>query len=1099
MGLAHLVAAVEALDLDQGPEEVADAIWLARFLPPSPVGAERAATAQRGDGTGELTPGPDQLDEPPRPLGKPRQAALPESAAALHLRPPPGQLGTGAMGRPVRVPARSALPDARLLMAALRPFKRSAPDPHHEVLNVEATVEASARCGRLIPVVQPARSRLCNLSLVIDAAPTMAIWDKLAIELRTLCEQLGAFGTVTTWYLQTAGGQVLGVSRAARLRAAGTRLTRPDNDPALVGLARRTALHDITEVIDGAQRQVVLVLTDGADEAWHRGAGGRVLRRWAAAGPVAILQPLPQHLWSRTGLAPLRRGQLASGRSAVPNTSLHFRPHGRGPRWRREADSGQSPVAVPLLELEPEWLRPWSRLVTEPTGATVHCAVTLASDQSRSSPLPLPPPDRDARDRVQRFKASATPQALRLATYLSVGPLSLPVIRHVQQALLPDSRLSHLAEVLLGGLMVAIDSEPHAAEEQRFEFCAGVRDTLLRLLGRTEARRVLGEVSRALAGMIGHSTEQFPALVATASDDEATKIFTASLPFARISAEVLSRIDGDFARVAESRPAPPGRGDDVVQAHRRALATVAPGSPAHQHRRRVLVNALLRRYEQTGGPPYLDEAVGLLREAVTMASAHQVEDLEQLAAVLRQRFSATGDALDLDEAEIALMRAIEAVTSDADRAPALLAALAETRVSVFWHSGDRTYLNRAIQSATEAVRLVDSGPQAAPYRGDLGALLLLRTELDPNDSDLTAAIDHLRAATEDREHPAEQRAKALTNLGTALRLRAERTSGPSAAAQTTPSVDTDLAAAVAALQEAIALTPRDSRNRPARHAALAAVLAWRAGRAGSVRGAAKDQSAADLRRATEAYREAIELAPRIDPARPGYLAGLGSVLRAQANLSGAVVTLGEAIRVLRAARAGTAQGTQAYPHHLAELARALRQRFDQVENLTDLLEASTLLQTAAEAAPAHTAERAQYLSELAELHERKYERTGDPSALAAAARAYQQAALAEPADSVRRPALRVAAGRALIIQRDFLRAVHALEEATAEFTAILTAEHPDTLGAQVELAQALHAAGRTVEARARTEQLVPILTRICGTQHPLTRAARRLMETQDER
>src|SRR5437763_1549005 len=63
------------------------------------------------------------------------------------------------------------------------------------------------------------------------------------------------------------------------------------------------------ELVDPAGRRAFLVVTDAAADRWYDDSAAAALAQWGRSGPVAILQPLPERLWSRTGLRP-RVGRL---------------------------------------------------------------------------------------------------------------------------------------------------------------------------------------------------------------------------------------------------------------------------------------------------------------------------------------------------------------------------------------------------------------------------------------------------------------------------------------------------------------------------------------------------------------------------------------------------------------------------------------------------------------------------------------------------------------------------------------------------------------------------------------------------------------------
>ena len=229
--------------------------------------------------------------EPPHPR---RPATTPDDRVPLHLPEPPHPDRTGT---PLLTPAPPMLPRPLALQRALRPLKRKVPAGRARVLDERATADRIARLGAhpdiWLPVLRPAADRWLRLSLVHDTGPTMPVWRPLVRELHTVLAQSGIFRTVT---LHPAG---------------------PD------GRARQ-----VPDLTDG--RTVTLVVSDCTGPQWRPGPAGerwyRTLHRWAAHMPLAVVQPLPEHLWHTSAL-PAAPGVLTAPAAAVPATALGFTPY----------------------------------------------------------------------------------------------------------------------------------------------------------------------------------------------------------------------------------------------------------------------------------------------------------------------------------------------------------------------------------------------------------------------------------------------------------------------------------------------------------------------------------------------------------------------------------------------------------------------------------------------------------------------------------------------------------------------------------------------------------------------------------------------------
>ncbi|MEU6913581.1 SAV_2336 N-terminal domain-related protein [Streptomyces olindensis] len=507
--VARLAAVLTAAGGSPTPREIAELLWLAEQLGPGPRHREVPERGERSGDVGRAAGAREGLPAAPvaedAPVSPPRQPAertpgrVPLTLPAPRSPSPPHD-GPGGGGSALLAPAPPMLSHPLALQRALRPLKRKVPSPHVRVLDERATADRIARLGAhpdvWLPVLRPAPDRWLRLNLVHDTGPTMPVWRPLVSELHTALAQSGIFRTVT---LHPA---------------------TPD------GRARHVPVLD-----DG--RTVTLVVSDCMGPQWRPGAAGerwyRTLRHWARHMPLAVVQPLPEHLWPTTAL-PAEPGLLTPPSTAAPSACLTFTPYD-------DAPPPEQALPLPVLEPDAPWLAHWAALVADPGGARTPGAAAWLP------PAPTPPaepaPDLTTaapEDLVLRFRATASPEAFRLAGHLALAVPSVPVMRLVQRAVERDPRPQHLAEVILSGMLTAVPGPPGS-----YAFRPGVRELLQRSLPRTARGR-----TRDLLARVGGLIDERAGLAAGEFRAEADGGRGGAGPaFATVSEETVRRLGGE--------------------------------------------------------------------------------------------------------------------------------------------------------------------------------------------------------------------------------------------------------------------------------------------------------------------------------------------------------------------------------------------------------------------------------------------------------------------------------------------------------------------------------------------------------------------------
>ncbi|MEV0222222.1 SAV_2336 N-terminal domain-related protein [Streptomyces sp. NPDC050704] len=473
----RLRRALAAAGHDLTAGELSDLLWLALHTPlPGASGtAEETVAAARPERPDLVGAPAGPVVESAQVMTSPRSAPPDrEDAAATVDSPVPSphpsrrqvyaltgvRPGTGAA--PVRIPGVRGLSHQLGVARGLRPLKRTVPSPYAVELDEAATAEAIADSDVLDLVVRPARERWLDLLVVVDDGLSMRVWADTVVELARLLGSSGIFRKVSV-----------------RDHSFATPLPR----------AR----------FSFSERTVVLAFSDATARCWRDGTALRHLARWSRVSPTAVINPLPARLWSGTGLD-AEFTTVRAHRSAPANTALH---------------TPYASLPVPVLELA-EWdLGPWARLIAS-EGATARLAVVDAAAPAEPPSGPGEPDGRDPEERLRDFQSTVSCEAYELAGHLAaVDPLTLPVMRVVQAAVLPGSGPACLSEVLLGGLMSVgrpLDGTGGRRAYDVFAFDPDVRELLELTVRSSSARRTVDAVSDFIGARIGRSVD-FPALI----------------------------------------------------------------------------------------------------------------------------------------------------------------------------------------------------------------------------------------------------------------------------------------------------------------------------------------------------------------------------------------------------------------------------------------------------------------------------------------------------------------------------------------------------------------------------------------------------------
>ncbi|MEA5451786.1 alpha-amylase [Leptolyngbya sp. CCNP1308] len=435
-------------------------------------------------------------------------------------------------GLSLKLPDARSLRDQLTLAKSLRPLLRKVSAGPSAVLDEEATVSRIADEGIWIPILKPSLEPWLDLALVVDESISMHLWRRTIEELQKLLAHYGVFRDIRSWNLVTDQNNQIKIQ------------------PRAGSLNRQKVLHDPGELIDPNGRRVILIATDCVSQIWRDGSILPTLKLWASSGSMAILQMLPEWLWARTGLGFAASVQFQSLMPGDNNQQL--RVQGLSPWDDIDLKAG---IRVPVVTLDPQSFSSWANLVNASGGSRslgfIFESESVASFESIAQLNQSV--GGSAQDHVQLFRTVASPTARQLAGLLAATPvISLPVVRIVQDRLLPKSRQVHVAEVFLGGLLKSVtEIQPETNPDLvQYDFLQGVRDLLLESVPQTDAINILSEVSNYIARRMGLTVEEFSGVLRSQNQATSLGLEHEIRPFAIISSQILESLGGQYAEFA---------------------------------------------------------------------------------------------------------------------------------------------------------------------------------------------------------------------------------------------------------------------------------------------------------------------------------------------------------------------------------------------------------------------------------------------------------------------------------------------------------------------------------------------------------------------
>ena len=531
--IKEAIAIFKDSGLDLTAREIAEILWLSvhvdyskiEIADPEPVKPSEPSTVPSS---------PTIPNSPTQPPSLPtRSETTPSAPVTLANRNRTQSNPQSSGGIPLKVPVPSALRDPLSLAKALRPLKRKVDSYTKVDIDEVATATRIAEGKIRIPVLKSAPQRWLDLALVVEQNSNTVIWKQALAEFQRLLERQGSFRDIRLWGLQEINGniQLLAQTQTGELT---------------------TRTHSPKELIDAKGQRLIILVSDCVSPLWRKGTIHSVLELWGKQGLLTLLQLLPPRLWERTALAYEVLGQVRnpSFNRQLKNYQLDLEI---SPDEDDELPTDLSKtIPIPVITLDPDSLSSLAKMLVGIGQNKTVSYCFLPNQNSQSSPQQTAPSSQSNEEKnlllINRFRATASPLARRLAGFMAIAPVQMSVIHLIQQTVLTESNQLHVAEVFMSGLLKSFPISENSIY-LKYDFIEGIRSILRDYISVTDSYLVIEKVSEYIAKRYGLSSRNLDALLAENNPLD-PQVASGILPFARLKAEVLREWGGEFTRVA---------------------------------------------------------------------------------------------------------------------------------------------------------------------------------------------------------------------------------------------------------------------------------------------------------------------------------------------------------------------------------------------------------------------------------------------------------------------------------------------------------------------------------------------------------------------
>jgi len=425
---------------------------------------------------------------------------------------------------PFRTPLVRKLYKDNSLIYAFRHFRQKVISTKKSKLDEEKIADYILQTNIFMPFYKKNYDKRFNLIFMVDNSESMDIWKTLIDDFIKDVNNYNIFKKTTTYYIDTD----FNIPKFYRKRENKSQI----NDTWYKSIEKNT---------------LVFMFSDMISKSWVKGKLLDDISLWQKYLNFAIIQMLPRRLWNNTKLIDASIDKMSNTKKFALNDKLKSRSE----EILSIEEVLPELIKIPLLNFNENSISVYGRVINSLPKNRIEGALFEKDDFQGDYQFSISSSDIDSQDRLKSFYKYASNLSKELLELISVVPLSLSIIKLIQQNFLPKSTQEHLSEILISNI---IDKEQkidgfyqfYKAENEQ----EGVREKLIKKIGAKKAFSTIVMLSEVIHKQ-GAVFDFLSYVVDPSILNQSNEFSEIDREFARVSSSVLKEMGGNYLKLVE--------------------------------------------------------------------------------------------------------------------------------------------------------------------------------------------------------------------------------------------------------------------------------------------------------------------------------------------------------------------------------------------------------------------------------------------------------------------------------------------------------------------------------------------------------------------